>query len=149
MITRGGLGGGGVGGNGDGGGEGGGGGGVGGEGGGGGDGGGGDGGGGDGGGGDGGGGDGEGGGDGGGGGGGGGRQGKTISLLLRVMAAFKANSRPSTCAPVRRVMAEYASTFPTTVEPMLKVAALPTRQNTSQALAPSVRIILVPALIWR
>src|SRR4029077_16095910 len=57
-----------------------------------------------------------------------------------VTAAVRANSRPSTVAPVVTVMEAKARMVPLNTEPVPKVAELPTCQKTLAALAPPLRI---------
>src|SRR5437667_5716726 len=61
-------------------------------------------------------------------------------LESRVTAPVRANSRPSTAAPVVTVMEANARMFPLNTEPVPRVAELPTCQNTVAALAPPLRI---------
>ena len=65
--------------------------------------------------------------------------GPVMVLLSKVTAAFSANSRPSTVAPVSAVMAVKARMFPTKSESVPRVAELPTCQKTLPARAPLVR----------
>src|SRR5258708_9986761 len=62
------------------------------------------------------------------------------TLVSRVTAAVRANSRPCTAAPVVTVMEAKARMFPLNTEPVPKVAELPTCQKTLAALAPPLRI---------
>src|SRR5438552_6653078 len=61
-------------------------------------------------------------------------------LESRVTAPVRANSRPSTAAPVVTVMEANARMLPLNTEPVPRVAELPTCQNTLAALAPPLRI---------
>src|SRR6266513_3368900 len=66
--------------------------------------------------------------------------GNRTTLESSVTAAVRANSRPSTVAPVVTVMEAKARMFPLNTEPVPKVAELPTCQKTLAALAPPLRI---------
>src|SRR5947199_8957797 len=70
-------------------------------------------------------------------------------LESSVTAAVRANSRPSTAAPVVTVMEAKARMFPLNTEPVPKVAELPTCQNTLAALAPPLKITWRPDEIGR
>ena len=61
-------------------------------------------------------------------------------LESSVTAAVRANSRPSTVAPVVTVMEAKARMFPLNTEPVPRVAELPTCQKTLAALAPPLRM---------
>src|SRR3989442_12369017 len=61
-------------------------------------------------------------------------------LESSVTAPVRANSRPSTAAPVVTVMEANARMFPLNTEPVPSVAELPTCQKTLAALAPPLRI---------
>src|SRR5437667_167922 len=73
--------------------------------------------------------------------------GNLISLESRVTAAVRANSRPSTVAPVVTVMEAKARMFPLNTEPVPKVAELPTCQKTLAALAPPLKITWRPDVV--
>src|SRR5437667_4382589 len=75
--------------------------------------------------------------------------GNLISLESRVTAAVRANSRPSTVAPVVTVMKDKARMFPLNTEPVPKVAELPTCQKTLAALAPPLKITWRPTVVVR
>src|SRR5207245_6048936 len=66
--------------------------------------------------------------------------GSVMVLVSKVTAAVRANSRPSTAAPVVTVMEANARMLPLNTEPVPRVAELPTCQNTLAALAPPLRI---------
>src|SRR3989454_1798077 len=66
--------------------------------------------------------------------------GSVMILVSRVTAPVRANSRPSTAAPVVTVMEANARMFPLNTEPVPSVAELPTCQKTLAALAPPLRI---------
>ena len=70
-------------------------------------------------------------------------------LESRVTAAVRANSRPSTAAPVVTVMEAKARMFPLNTEPVPRVAELPTCQNTLAALAPPLKITWRPTVVVR
>src|SRR5207237_5087826 len=61
-------------------------------------------------------------------------------LESRVTAPVRANSRPSTAAPVVTVMEAKARMFPLNTELVSRVAELPTCQKMLAALAPPLRI---------
>src|ERR1044071_4328807 len=61
------------------------------------------------------------------------------TFASRVTAAVRANSRPSTAAPVVAVIEAKAIMVPFNTEPVPKVAELPTCQNTLAARAPLIR----------
>ena len=63
-------------------------------------------------------------------------------LESNVTAAVRANSRPSTVAPVVTVIEAKARMFPLNTEPVPNVAELPTCQKTFAAWAPPVKITL-------
>src|SRR5438445_7057867 len=63
-----------------------------------------------------------------------------MPLESRLTAAVRANSRPSTVAPVVTVMEAKAKMFPLNTEPVPRVAELPTCQKTLAALAPPLRM---------
>src|SRR5207244_8788860 len=66
--------------------------------------------------------------------------GSVMVLVSKVTAPVRANSRPSTAAPVVTVMEANARMFPLNTEPVPSVAELPTCQKTLAALAPPLRI---------
>src|SRR5580765_5576457 len=68
-------------------------------------------------------------------------------LESRVIAAVRANSRPSTDAPVVTVMEAKARMFPANTEVVPRVAELPTCQKTLAALAPPLRITWRPEVV--
>src|ERR1043166_7745458 len=70
-------------------------------------------------------------------------------LESRVTAAVRANSRPSTAAPVVTVMEAKARMFPLNTEPVPRVAELPTCQKTFAALAPPLKITWRPTVVVR
>src|SRR5580765_3248255 len=70
-----------------------------------------------------------------------------IVLESSVTAAVRANSRPSTEAPVVTVMEAKASMFPLKTEVVPRVAELPTCQKTLAALAPPLRITWRPKVV--
>src|SRR2546422_11403665 len=67
-------------------------------------------------------------------------RGNPMTLESSVTAAVRANSRPSTVAPVVTVMEAKARMFPLNTEPVPRVAELPTCQKTLAALAPPLRM---------
>src|SRR6058998_1771596 len=70
-------------------------------------------------------------------------------LESSVTAAIRANSRPSTAAPVVTVMEAKARMFPLNTEPVPRVAELPTCQKTFAALAPPLKITWRPTVVVR
>src|SRR2546421_12888875 len=66
--------------------------------------------------------------------------GSVMLLVSKVTAAVRANSRPSTAAPVVTVIEANARMLPLNTEPVPSVAELPTCQKTLAALAPPLRI---------
>src|ERR1041385_7986810 len=72
-----------------------------------------------------------------------------IELESRVTAAVRANSRPSTVAPVVTVMEANARMFPLNTEPVPNVAELPTCQKMLAARAPPLRITWRPMVVVR
>src|SRR5688572_19985128 len=72
-----------------------------------------------------------------------------MTLESSVTAAVRANSRPSTIAPVVTVMEAKARMFPLNTEPVPIVAELPTCQKTLAALAPPLRITWRPDVVTR
>src|SRR5438874_9213872 len=72
-----------------------------------------------------------------------------IVLASKVTAPFRANSRPSTAAPVVTVMDVKARMFPLKTEVVPRVAELPTCQKTLAALAPPLRITWRPEVVVR
>jgi len=63
-----------------------------------------------------------------------------IVLVSSVTAPFRASTRPSRVAPVVRVMLVRAMTVPRKLEPVPRVAELPTCQKTLHDWAPLIRI---------
>src|SRR6185436_6350393 len=68
-------------------------------------------------------------------------------LASRLTAPFRANSLPSTAAPVVTVMEVSARMFPLKLEVVPSVAELPTCQKTLAALAPPLRITWRPVVV--
>ena len=68
-------------------------------------------------------------------------------LESSVTAAVRANSRPSTVAPVVTVIEAKARMFPLNTEPVPRVAELPTCQKTLAALAPPLRLTWRPDVV--
>ena len=73
--------------------------------------------------------------------------GVVIVLASRVTAPFRANSLPSTAAPVVTVMEVKARMFPLKTEVVPSVAELPTCQKMLAALAPPLRITWRPEVV--
>src|SRR2546421_4365885 len=69
------------------------------------------------------------------------------TLESSVTAAVRANSRPSTAAPVVTVMEAKARMFPLNTEVVPRVAELPTCQKILAALAPPLRITWRPEVV--
>src|SRR6185503_469062 len=72
-----------------------------------------------------------------------------IVLESSVTAAVRANSRPSTVAPVVTVMEAKARMLPLNTEPVPRVAELLTCQKTLAALAPPLKITCRPTVVVR
>src|SRR5207253_11114904 len=72
-----------------------------------------------------------------------------MELESSVTAAVRANSRPSTVAPVVTVMEANARMFPLNTEPVPRVAELPTCQKTLAACAPPLRMTWRPTVVVR
>src|ERR1051326_9110737 len=72
-----------------------------------------------------------------------------MSLESKVTAAVRANSRPSTVAPVVTVMEAKARMLPLNTEPVPRVAELPTCQTTLDAWAPPLKITCRPTVVVR
>src|SRR6185436_10218321 len=70
-----------------------------------------------------------------------------IVLESKVTAPFRANSLPSTAAPVVTVMEVKARMLPLKTEVVPSVAELPTCQKTLAALAPPLRITWRPTVV--
>src|SRR5438105_10633063 len=70
-------------------------------------------------------------------------------LVSKVTAAVRANSRPSTAAPVVTVIEANARMLPLNTEPVPRVAELPTCQKTLAALAPPLKITWRPTVVVR
>src|ERR1051326_6788792 len=70
-------------------------------------------------------------------------------LESNVTAAVRANSRPSTVAPVVTVIEAKARMFPLKTEPVPRVAELPTCQKMWAAWAPPLRMTWRPAVVVR
>src|SRR5437879_4698728 len=70
-----------------------------------------------------------------------------IVLESKVTAPFRANSLPSTAAPVVTVMDVKARMFPLKTEVVPRVAELPTCQKILAALAPPLRITWRPEVV--
>ena len=70
-------------------------------------------------------------------------------LESKVTAPVRANSRPSTAAPVVTVMEAKARMFPLKTEAVPSVAELPTCQKMLAALAPPLRITWRPEVVVR
>src|SRR5438552_18400829 len=68
-------------------------------------------------------------------------------LVSNVTAAVRANTLPSTVAPVVTVMEAKARMFPLNTEPVPRVAELPTCQKTLAALAPPLKITWRPVVV--
>src|SRR4029079_4431475 len=75
--------------------------------------------------------------------------GLVMVLVSSVTAPFRASTRPSTVAPVVRVMLVRARIVPRKLEPVPRVAELPTCQNTLQDWAPPVRLIWLADAVVR
>src|SRR5438105_991592 len=75
--------------------------------------------------------------------------GTPMILESRVTAAVRANSRPSTVAPVVTVMEANARMFPLNTEPVPRVAELPTCHTTLAAWAPPLKITWRPDVVTR
>jgi hypothetical protein len=69
--------------------------------------------------------------------------GLVITFVSSDTCPLRASSRPSTVAAVSAVMEVSASTVPLKLDAVPKVAELPTCQNTLQAKAPLVRMMLL------
>ena len=72
-----------------------------------------------------------------------------IVLVSKMTAAFRANTLPSTLAPVVSVTDVKAKMFPLKVEFAPRVTELPTCQKTWQDWAPFIRFILLELAVIR
>jgi len=75
--------------------------------------------------------------------------GTVMSLVSRVTAPPSASARPTTLAPVTKVMEAAARMVPLKVVPVCTVAELPTCQNTQPASAPASRATELPVAVMR
>jgi hypothetical protein len=77
------------------------------------------------------------------------QEGLVITFVSRDTCPLRANARPSTFAPVSRVIEVRARMVPLKLDAVPSVAELPTCQNTLQAWAPLIRMMLLAEAVTR